>query len=104
MHGIGLGRDAIQTAEPEQPDHDPTRGLIGAFAGFAAVLAVEALVFAGLEFVFEFQMRPVDVGWLFPPMIAGCVGWVVFRKADLAGIVAAVRARVKPDVDPALKQ
>jgi hypothetical protein len=44
------------------------------------VLAVEASVFAGLEFVFEFQMRPVDVGWLLPPLIAGCVGWVVFPR------------------------
>lgn len=71
---------------------------IGFAAGFALVLAVEVMLFGGMEYLSGHHMRPIGLGWIAMPVAAGVGGWRLFREINFGEVARSVAKGVMAEL------
>jgi len=65
------------------------RSGLGFVVGFVLIFVLEVLLFGGMDLLH--RPHSIGLGWIIMPFAAGCVGWRMFRRGDVA---KAVRSKI----------
>jgi hypothetical protein len=83
-----VGKSRVEKLRIKLPPGFKRSGL-GFVAGFALIFVLELLLFGGTDL--QHRSHPIGLGWIIMPFAAGCVGWRMFRRGDVA---TAVRSKI----------
>jgi hypothetical protein len=98
--------DIVKPPLPKQPpkpkigvlkkplsDMDLVKGVVGFVLGFGLTVALEVMLFAGMDFVSGDELLPRGLGWIVMPIAAGIGGWRAFQEIDFAQLGRSIAER-----------
>jgi hypothetical protein len=69
------------------------QGVVGFVLGFGLTVALEVMLFAGMDFVSGDELLPRGAGWFVMPIAAGIGGWRAFQEIDFAQLGRSIAER-----------